>query len=137
MSINDERQRRILTTHVGSLPRPQALSDMMADGIMSGAGYDRGVVDASKDVVRRRPSAASDIVDDGEQSKPASSSTSTSAFPAWSRAPTIRPSSTPARSGKFPEFYEHGHSGSRPPCGCAPDRSNTPARLASRPISRT
>jgi len=28
----DERANRILTTHVGSLPRPDALSGMMADG---------------------------------------------------------------------------------------------------------
>jgi methionine synthase II (cobalamin-independent) len=32
MSVDRERHKRILTTHVGSLPRPDALSQMMADG---------------------------------------------------------------------------------------------------------
>ena len=32
MSTDDEREKRILTTHVGSLPRPAALSELMASG---------------------------------------------------------------------------------------------------------
>ena len=64
---------RILTTHVGSLPRTKEVSDVLF-------GYDKGelkktpetekvISDAVKDVVRRQVEAGIDIVSDGEQSK--------------------------------------------------------------------
>src|SRR5262245_23314568 len=39
MTLEQERQRRIVTTHVGSLPRPDALSKMMADGDTQSPAY--------------------------------------------------------------------------------------------------
>ena len=39
MPLLEERQRRILTTHVGSLPRPQSLSAKLF-ARMSGQSYD-------------------------------------------------------------------------------------------------
>jgi 5-methyltetrahydropteroyltriglutamate--homocysteine methyltransferase len=64
---------RILTTHVGSLPRSKAVSDILF-------GYDKGdlkktpetekvISDAVKEVVRRQVETGIDIVSDGEQSK--------------------------------------------------------------------
>ena len=40
MSLSDERQRRICTTHVGSLPRPHSLSAMLF-ARMTGQSYDQ------------------------------------------------------------------------------------------------
>ena len=66
----DERANRILTTHVGSLPRPDRLSAMMADGKTASQAFDTAVREAVDAVVRRQAEAGIDIVDDGEQSKP-------------------------------------------------------------------
>ena len=115
MSINDERQRRILTTHVGSLPRPQALSEMMAEGQMSGAAYDRAVVAAVNDVVRRQTDAGIDIVDDGEQSKPGFIIYIDERLSGMEPRTDNPPQLDTREKRDFPEFYEHGHSGSRPP----------------------
>lgn len=64
---------RILTSHVGSLPRPQDLLDML-EARESGAGTDAAAVEARireaiDDVVARQLSAGLDIVNDGENSK--------------------------------------------------------------------
>ena len=115
MSLNDERQRRILTTHVGSLPRPQALSDMMADGQMSGAEYDRAVVVAVNDVVKRQAACGIDIVDDGEQSKPGFITYIDERLSGMAPRTDNPPQLDTREKRAFPEFYEHGHSGSRPP----------------------
>src|SRR5919106_1006994 len=70
MGIDEERKKRILTTHVGSLPRPDALSEMMAKGSTGTEAFAAAVREAVNDVVRRQIEAGIDIVDDGEQSKP-------------------------------------------------------------------
>jgi 5-methyltetrahydropteroyltriglutamate--homocysteine methyltransferase len=65
---------RILTTHVGSLPRPGHLAEllMLKD---RGAPYDkdeleRDVRQAVAAIVQRQSEAGIDIIDDGEMSKP-------------------------------------------------------------------
>ncbi len=64
---------RILTTHVGSLPRPEPLLDMMAaryaEGRPDPPDYEAAVTAAVADCVRRQVDAGIDIVTDGEQSK--------------------------------------------------------------------
>ena len=65
---------RILTTHVGSLPRPADLLDQMKV-MLSGHPYDRDAYDARvrtavADVVREQSDCGIDIVTDGEMSKP-------------------------------------------------------------------
>jgi 5-methyltetrahydropteroyltriglutamate--homocysteine methyltransferase len=64
---------RILTTHVGSLPRPHDLLDMMklrlAGQSCDEAAYQRRVAATVADCVRRQAEAGIDIVCDGEQSK--------------------------------------------------------------------
>ena len=69
MTLEQERQKRIVTTHVGSLPRPDALSHMMADGDTHRRLLE-AVRDAVNDVISRQVDVGLDIVDDGEQSKP-------------------------------------------------------------------
>jgi len=65
---------RILTTHVGSLPRPAALRELLVKKDQ-GQPYDttelaRQTKQAVADIVRRQADAGVDIVDDGEMSKP-------------------------------------------------------------------
>jgi 5-methyltetrahydropteroyltriglutamate--homocysteine methyltransferase len=65
---------RILTTHVGSLPRPQHLTELLL-AKDRGEPYDRGDFERSAAaavaaIVRRQVEVGVDIVDDGEVSKP-------------------------------------------------------------------
>jgi 5-methyltetrahydropteroyltriglutamate--homocysteine methyltransferase len=65
---------RILTTHVGSLPRPPALRELLVKKDQSQphekAELERLTRQAVHDIVRRQVAAGVDIVDDGEMSKP-------------------------------------------------------------------
>ena len=65
---------RIQTTHIGSLPRPHAVLDMMK-AKFAGQPYDQKVYDATitkavADSVRKQVECGLDIVTDGEVSKP-------------------------------------------------------------------
>ena len=65
---------RILTTHVGSLPRPAALRELLVKKDQS-QPYDKAELarltkDAVAGIVGRQAEAGVDIVDDGEMSKP-------------------------------------------------------------------
>ncbi|HYY88383.1 MAG TPA: cobalamin-independent methionine synthase II family protein [Chloroflexota bacterium] len=60
---------RILTTHVGSLPRPPRLLDLMKDLSRDADDYAREVQAAVRDVVRRQVESGIDVVNDGEQGK--------------------------------------------------------------------
>jgi 5-methyltetrahydropteroyltriglutamate--homocysteine methyltransferase len=65
---------RFLTTHTGSLPRPDDLIRTMfakEEGVpVDGAALERRVAEAVAEVVRKQAQAGVDIVDDGEMSKP-------------------------------------------------------------------
>jgi 5-methyltetrahydropteroyltriglutamate--homocysteine methyltransferase len=65
---------RILTTHVGSLPRPPELKQLLVKKDQ-GEAYDKTELDrlvreAVADIVRRQAAVGVDIVNDGEMSKP-------------------------------------------------------------------
>src|SRR3569623_2680241 len=64
---------RILTTHVGSMPRPQPLVDMLLrkdhGETCDPAEYDRVVSGAVRAVVQRQVEAGVDVPSDGEASK--------------------------------------------------------------------
>ena len=65
---------RILTTHVGSLPRPDEVMDFL-DAKEAGEPYDRAAFDscirrAVRDVVAEQVALGIDVVSDGEASKP-------------------------------------------------------------------
>ena len=64
-------QDRILTSHVGSLPRPQDLFEMMEarEGGAEDAAYTARVTQAIDDIVAQQVAAGVDIVGDGENSK--------------------------------------------------------------------
>jgi 5-methyltetrahydropteroyltriglutamate--homocysteine methyltransferase len=65
---------RFLTTHVGSLPRPQELIEIMfarEDGLpLDAAAVEEHISRAVRDIVARQVEAGIDIVNDGEMSKP-------------------------------------------------------------------
>ncbi len=64
---------RILTTHVGSLPRPKDVSDMLfgreGGAVVDEAAFTGAVARAVMDVVTRQKAAGVDIPSDGEMSK--------------------------------------------------------------------
>ena len=67
-------QDRILTTHVGSLPRPPELKQLLVRKDQSqpydAAALDRLTRQAVFDIVKRQAQTGIDIVNDGEMSKP-------------------------------------------------------------------
>ena len=67
-------QTRFLTTHVGSLPRPEALLDLVfareGGEAVSEADFDAAVEEATAYVIKRQIEAGIAIVNDGEMSKP-------------------------------------------------------------------
>jgi 5-methyltetrahydropteroyltriglutamate--homocysteine methyltransferase len=112
-----ERERRILTTHVGSLPRPSSLSALLF-ARMSGRPFDPGALAretaaAVGAIVRRQSEVGIDIVSDGEQSK-----TSFQGYISDRLAglEAITPKAGERRTREntaFPSFYKSGaHSGS-------------------------
>src|SRR6476646_10109155 len=64
---------RILTTHTGSLPRPQQLISLMyareRDEKVDEATFDQVVRDAVHGIVRQQLEVGVDVVNDGEQAK--------------------------------------------------------------------
>ncbi len=117
MSRLDEHHRRILTTHTGSLPRPDRLSAMLF-ARMTRQPYDAGelarlTAESVAATVKTQADLGIDIVSDGEQSK-----TSFQAYAA-DRLAGIEPITPPAGERRtreniaFPAFYRDGaHSGS-------------------------
>ena len=61
---------RILTTHVGSLPRPAALLELANHGRSNERTYEEQLAQAVKDVVRKQCDHGIDAIDDGEFGKP-------------------------------------------------------------------
>jgi len=114
----DERQRRILTTHTGSLPRADDLSALLF-AKMSGQSYDapalaRRTREAIADVVRRQIELGIDIVSDGEQSKPSFQAYAVERLSGLSPI-SPKPGYRRTRENQaFPAFYKDGaHSGSQ------------------------
>jgi 5-methyltetrahydropteroyltriglutamate--homocysteine methyltransferase len=124
MSGLGERRRRILITHTGSLPRPEALSALLfarsTHKPYDAGALERGTTEAGAATVKTQIDLGIDIVSDGEQSK-----TSFQAYAA-DRLSGIEPI-TPEPGERvtrenvaFPAFYVGGaHSGSaRPRWAC-------------------
>jgi 5-methyltetrahydropteroyltriglutamate--homocysteine methyltransferase len=120
----NERHRRILTTHAGSLPRPDALSALLfartAKKPFDATELARVTVEAVVATVKTQADLGIDIVSDGEQSK-----TSFQAYAAdrLSGIEPVTPKPGERRTREniaFPTFYRGGaHSGSaRPRWAC-------------------
>ena len=113
-TLEQERHTRIVTTHVGSLPRPDALSHMMADGDTHSAAYFEAVRQSVNEIVRRQVDVGLDVVDDGEQSKPGFITYIHERLSGIEARKDNPPQIDTREKRSFPEFYAHGHSGSRP-----------------------
>jgi 5-methyltetrahydropteroyltriglutamate--homocysteine methyltransferase len=113
---------RILTTHVGSLPRPDDLRLMLVakdDGQPYDAAlFARGVRSAVADVVRQQLEAGLDIVNDGEESKRSWSTYARERIGGHEprpRAPGYRATPIYGRDAvEFPEYFEASGPGRGP-----------------------
>lgn len=119
MSLLDERQRRVCTTHVGSLPRPRSLSAKLFDRA-TGKSYDQAALDtelhsAVADIVRKQIEMKVDVVSDGELSKTSFQYYVTDrlrGIEAFTPKPGVR---VTRENRNFPTFYKGGHhSGTQP-----------------------
>ena len=103
---------RILTTHVGSLPRPDDLiAVMLAEDrgeAVDAAAYDEALKRAVRDVVQKQLDLGVDVVDDGEFSKRGFAVYAHERLAGLESTGTIRPSpwAESRESQAFPEFYE-------------------------------
>jgi 5-methyltetrahydropteroyltriglutamate--homocysteine methyltransferase len=119
MSLSDERQRRICTTHVGSLPRPLSLSAKLF-ARATGQSYDQHALedelrDAVGKIVKKQLELKVDVVSDGELSKTSFQYYVTdrlSGIEPFTPKPGVR---TTRENKAFPTFYKSGaHSGTQP-----------------------
>jgi 5-methyltetrahydropteroyltriglutamate--homocysteine methyltransferase len=99
---------RILTTHVGSLPRPHALLDAMKAKLSGSAprDYEQRVRTATAECVRKQVDAGIDIVSDGEQSKPGFFVYARERLTGFEVKPGKKVEIFPAEVRAFPEYYE-------------------------------
>jgi len=103
---------RILTTHVGSLPRPDDLFEMMLarmDGQPVDANrYAERVRQAVRDSVKQQVAAGLDIVSDGEMAKPSFITYAAQRLGGLEKREGVRPSpfSNTRETRDFPEYYQ-------------------------------
>ena len=119
MSLIEERQRRILTTHVGSLPRPLSLSAKLF-ARMSGQNYDANALaeelrQAVAGIVKKQVELGVDVISDGELSKTSFQYYVTDRLSGLEKF-TPKPGVRVTRENQaFPAFYKDGsHSGTQP-----------------------
>jgi len=100
---------RVQTTHIGSLPRPHALLDMMK-AKFSGAPFDQEQYQATlakavEDVVRRQVASGIDIVTDGEFSKPGFFTYIQERLEGFEARPGRKVATFAREVAAFPEYY--------------------------------
>jgi len=119
MTSIEERQRRIVTTHVGSLPRPNSLSAKlfarMTQQPYDAAAFSDELRTSVCDIVKRQSELGIDVVSDGEFSKTSFQYYVTERL---AGIDPIAPSSghrVTRETKAFPTFYRDGaHSGTQP-----------------------
>ena len=113
MSLLEECGRRVITTHVGSLPRPESLSRLLYARMVQ-QPYDAARLasetrDAVRGIVRQQISLGIDVISDGEQSKTSFQNYATDRL---SGIEKIAPKTDVPRTREnaaFPAFYKDGH----------------------------
>jgi 5-methyltetrahydropteroyltriglutamate--homocysteine methyltransferase len=95
---------RILTTHVGSLPRPATLLDKMRDG-ERGPAMDSAIAQAVSDVVAQQVAHGVDVVTDGEQGKTGFFAYIGERLTGFEPRPGARGELWSAEISAFPEYY--------------------------------
>jgi 5-methyltetrahydropteroyltriglutamate--homocysteine methyltransferase len=101
---------RILTTHVGSLPRPHDLLDMMKARLegrpCDEAAYEARVRQAVAECVRQQAECGIDVLCDGEQSKSGFYTYVRERLEGFEPRPQQRRQMFAAEVAAFPEYYE-------------------------------
>ena len=104
---------RILTTHVGSLPRPPDLIALVRAKLRGEAvdrqAYARVLKDSVATIVRRQAELGVDVIDDGECGKPSFVSYGNErlgGFSAWTGGGGVSPWAHSREAITFPEFYQ-------------------------------
>jgi 5-methyltetrahydropteroyltriglutamate--homocysteine methyltransferase len=103
---------RILTTHVGSLPRPDDLFELMLDRMdgkpLDEAAYAARVRKAVKDTVREQVAAGLDVVNDGEMGKPSFITYAAQRLAGLEKREGNRPSpfANTRETRDFPDYYQ-------------------------------
>ncbi len=105
-----QSRERILTTHVGSLPRPQDVVDQLF-AQDSGADYDEAAFDATmtravRDVVAQQVAAGVDVVSDGEMSKISFATYMRHRLTGFEITETSPPRNTPRDIADYPAFKD-------------------------------
>lgn len=100
----------IQTTHIGSLPRPHALLDLMK-AKFSGQGFDvmqfeKELAQSVSDVVRKQVECGIEIVSDGEFSKPGFFTYVQERLEGFEARPGLKVSIFEKEVNAFPEYYE-------------------------------
>jgi len=101
---------RVQTTHVGSLPRPHALLDIMKRKY-AGEAYDPGALERQlrssvMEVVAKQVASGIDIVTDGEFSKPGFFTYVQERLEGFESRPNQKPNLFQKEVAAFPEYYE-------------------------------
>ena len=133
---------RILTTHTGSLPRPDDLADMLF-ARESGELVDRGALEtrvrsAVAEVVRKQAEVGVDVVNDGEMGKIGYSTYVKDRLSGFGDETTKRASLTAADMAEFPEFTQRAFMGRKAAADETAvvqraDRVSRPRRARARP----
>jgi 5-methyltetrahydropteroyltriglutamate--homocysteine methyltransferase len=95
---------RIITTHVGSLPRPGQVLDLLRSG-EHGDGLDRAVADAVTAAVGQQLAHGVDVVTDGEQGKTGFFGYVGERLTGFEPRPGARAETWSAEVSAFPEYY--------------------------------
>jgi 5-methyltetrahydropteroyltriglutamate--homocysteine methyltransferase len=101
---------RIQTTHIGSMPRPHAVLDIMK-AKYSGGAFDQKALDAAvaegvREIVRRQVECGIDIVTDGEISKPGFFTYVQERLEGFEPRPGQKMKIFQKEVAAFPEYYE-------------------------------
>ncbi|MGE0564911.1 MAG: cobalamin-independent methionine synthase II family protein [Pseudolabrys sp.] len=105
-----QNKSRIQTTHIGSLPRPHAVLDIMKEKY-SGRPFEQKALDAAiangvRDNVRRQAECGIDIVTDGEVSKTGFFTYVRDRFAGFEARPGMKPNLFLKEIAAFPDYYE-------------------------------
>src|SRR5215510_359461 len=108
--MQDESTQRILTTHVGSLPRTKDVLDLMkakvAAAPLDAEVYEAQIRCAVAECVRKQAETGIDILSDGEQSKPGFFTYVRERLEGFEPRPQQPMKGWPLEVSAFPEYYE-------------------------------
>jgi 5-methyltetrahydropteroyltriglutamate--homocysteine methyltransferase len=108
--MKHQNTQRILTTHVGSLPRPKGLLDLMKAKVTGAAPdaqlYEHRIRSAVAECVRKQAEAGIDILNDGELSKPGFFTYVRERLEGFEPRPMQPMQGWPLEVSAFPEYYE-------------------------------